>query len=179
MGSALLLSVVNYAGAAYLTYVGIQIWRGAREAVELRPGSVPTTRGVGALLRGGFTVGLGNLKGILSFAVFVPQFIDPGPPYVSQASVLVALFVLTGMLVDTGFALLASKAGDAISSPTLQVCVSSAAGLIIIGVGVATLFSKLPQALTTAGSFGSCSGVLWKSWGNAISTSFVTSLCQT
>ena len=81
----------------------------------------------------------------LFFAAFVPQFIDPNLPYVSQAGVLIALFVLTGLLVDTGYALLASKAGDVINSPKLQLGVSRTAGLTIIGAGIVTLVSKRPQ----------------------------------
>jgi threonine/homoserine/homoserine lactone efflux protein len=50
------------------------------------------------------------------------------------------------MLVDTGYALLASKAGDAINTPKLQVGVSRVAGLAIIGAGLVTLLSKRPQA---------------------------------
>jgi len=95
--------------------------------------------------RDGFLVMLFNPKGILFFAAFVPQFIDPVLPYVSQAVVLIAFFVLTGMLVDTCYALLASKAGDAINTPKLQVGVSRVAGLAIIGAGLVTLLSKRPQ----------------------------------
>ena len=143
LASSWAFNVLKIAGALYLFYLGFKL-------LMTQPKSLSTT-GVGGVetpyqsFRDGFLVMLFNPKGILFFAAFVPQFIDPTMPFASQAGVLIALFVFTGVLVDTGYALLASKAGDAINSPKLQVGVSRVAGLTIIGAGFATLLSKRPQ----------------------------------
>jgi len=144
LASSSAFNALKIAGALYLFYLGFKL-------LMTKPKALSTT-GLGGIetpyqsFRDGFLVMLFNPKGILFFAAFVPQFIDPNISYASQAGVLIALFVLTGVLVDAGYALLASKAGDAINSPKLQVGFSRAAGLTIIGAGVVTLLSKRPQA---------------------------------
>ncbi|MEO3415750.1 LysE family translocator [Roseovarius sp. CAU 1744] len=147
--SALLLAsssafkALKIAGALYLFYLGFKLLM--TQPKVLSATDVDDTETPFQSFRDGFLVMLFNPKGILFFAAFVPQFIDPTLPYVSQAGVLIALFVLTGMFVDTGYALLASKAGDAINTPKLQVGISRVAGLTIIGAGFVTLLSKRPQ----------------------------------
>lgn len=143
LASSSAFTALKIAGALYLFYLGFKL-------LMTRPIALSATNVVKAetpfqSFRDGFLVMLFNPKGILFFAAFVPQFIDPVLPYVSQAVVLIAFFVLTGMLVDTCYALLASKAGDAINTPKLQVGVSRVAGLAIIGAGLVTLLSKRPQ----------------------------------
>ena len=143
LASSSAFSALKIAGALYLFYLGFKLLMARPKvlsATELDDTETPFQS-----FRDGFLVMLFNPKGILFFAAFVPQFIDPSIPYVTQAGVLIALFVLTGMLVDTGYALLASKAGDVINSPKLQLGVSRVAGLTIIGAGIVTLFVKRPQ----------------------------------
>ena len=142
LASSSAFSALKIAGALYLFYLGFKL-------LMTRPKVLSAARTDDnetpfQSFRDGFLVMLFNPKGILFFAAFVPQFIDQNLPYASQAGVLVALFVLTGMFVDTGYALLASKVGEAINSPKLQVHVSRLAGVTIIGAGLVTLFSKRP-----------------------------------
>jgi len=143
LASSSAFTVLKIAGALYLFYLGLKLLM--TKPREFSKTDVDGTETPFQSFRDGFLVMLFNPKGILFFAAFVPQFIDPSLPYVSQAGGLIAIFVLTGMLVDTGYALLASKAGDAINTPKLQVGVSRVAGLAIIGAGLVTLLSKRPQ----------------------------------
>jgi len=66
--------VLKIAGAAYLVYLGIQVWR-EPVADEAPPPSTGTS-GV-ALFRDGFLVGISNPKLLVFAAAFFPQFIDP------------------------------------------------------------------------------------------------------
>lgn len=143
LASSSAFNALKIAGALYLLYLGFKLLIAKPKVISVT--DVDDTETPFQSFRDGFLVMLFNPKGILFFAAFVPQFIDPSIPYVTQAAVLIALFVLTGMLVDTGYALLASKAGDAINSPKLQLGVSRVAGLTIIGAGIVTLFLKRPQ----------------------------------
>ena len=84
--SALAFSVVKYAGAAYLLYLGIQ-------ALRTRPQVLPTPRtSTSASSSFGQAVATGvlNPKVALFFLAFLPQFVDP-----SRGSVL-AQFMLLG-----------------------------------------------------------------------------------
>jgi threonine/homoserine/homoserine lactone efflux protein len=143
LASSSAFNALKIAGALYLFYLGVKLLI-ARPKVLLAT-QVDDTETAFQSFRDGFLVMLFNPKGILFFAAFVPQFIDPSLAYATQAAVLIGLFVLMGMLVDTGYALLASKAGDVINSPKLQLGVSKVAGLTIIGAGIVTLFLKRPQ----------------------------------
>lgn len=143
MASSAAFNVLKLLGALYLFYMGFKLLTAKPQ--DFPEGSHRTVDTAYRSFRDGFLVMLFNPKGILFFAAFVPQFIDPDFAYVPQAITLVSLFVLTGVLVDTGYALLASKAGDAINSPKLQLGVSRTAGAAIIGAGIVTLFAKRPQ----------------------------------
>lgn len=143
IASSSAFNALKIAGALYLFYLGCKLLM-TRPKV-LAATEADNTETPFQSLRDGFLVMLFNPKGILFFAGFVPQFIDPSLPYIAQAGVLIALFVLTGMFVDTGYALLASNAGNAINTPKLQVGVSRVAGLTIIGAGFVTLLAKRPQ----------------------------------
>jgi len=143
LASSSAFTILKIAGALYLFYLGFKLLM--TKPKEFSKTAVGGTETPFQSFRDGFLVMLFNPKGILFFAAFVPQFIDPSLPYVSQAGVLIALFVLIGMLVDTGYALIASKAGHVINTPKLQAGVSRVAGLTIIGAGLVTVLSKRPQ----------------------------------
>ncbi len=143
MTSAIAFNLLKTLGAVYLFYLGVKLILSKPQAFSSSHQNVTET--AYRSFRDGFLVMLFNPKGIVFFAAFVPQFIDPGFAYVPQAGILIGLFVLTGALVDTAYALLASKMGEAMNSPRLQLGVSKVAGIAIIGAGFATLLAKRPQ----------------------------------
>ncbi len=111
--SSLAFWLVKYAGAAYLIYLGIKALR--RPAMQLpttSPGSAARPR---LIFRDGFIVALFNPKTTLFFSAFLPQFIDPGSPTMSQTLFLGAAFVLIASVTDTTYALTASVIAPAIT----------------------------------------------------------------
>src|SRR6478736_2616112 len=72
--SALAFSVVKYAGAAYLLYLGL---RALREKPQLREAPEPAARHAGSLLAQAVAAGVMNPKVALFFLAFLPQFVDP------------------------------------------------------------------------------------------------------
>ncbi len=73
--SVLVFTILKYAGAAYLVYLGIraiQHRRGFQDA-ELTEGPVLTR---GAAVRQGFVVGVSNPKAFMIFGALLPQFVD-------------------------------------------------------------------------------------------------------
>jgi len=143
LASSTAFTALKIAGAFYLFYLGLKLLMA--KPMELSGNTSNLLETPYQSFRDGFLVMLFNPKGILFFAAFVPQFIVPDLSYASQAGVLIAVFIATGMFVDTGYALLATKAGGAINSPKVQVGASRLAGVTILGAGVATLLSKRPQ----------------------------------
>lgn len=106
--SALAFSVVKYAGAAYLVYLGVRTLLSTDEAV----GPVVVPMGRAQIFWQGLLVSVLNPKTALFFLAFLPQFITPeAGPIWSQTLLLGLLFVVLGVCTDSAYALLAGAAG--------------------------------------------------------------------
>lgn len=103
--SSLAFTVVRWAGAAYLVWLGVQALR--QPAAMATAGSPPAPAMPGRLFRDGFFVALLNPKTTLFFAAFIPQFLQPGQSHAAQALALSLLFVAIAAVTDSGYALLA------------------------------------------------------------------------
>jgi RhtB (resistance to homoserine/threonine) family protein len=85
MGSPLLFNIVKYAGAAYLTWIGIQSLRSKpREEIATKPGS-GTPHPHGAFMTGFLTNAVGNPKATLFFVAVFTVVINPHTPRLIQA----------------------------------------------------------------------------------------------
>ena len=94
--SASALLVLKWVGGAYLVWLGVQVWRAPPiAAVELQPGG--SRVGGWSLFRAGALSAMTNPKGILFFAAFLPQFIDPA------RSLLLQFFIMAGTFVAIEF----------------------------------------------------------------------------
>ena len=82
------LTLMKWAGGAYLVWLGIQVWRSPPIGVEIRGSAAP--RAGWSLFRQGALSALTNPKGLLFFAAFLPQFIDP------TRSLTVQFFIMAG-----------------------------------------------------------------------------------
>jgi threonine/homoserine/homoserine lactone efflux protein len=111
MSSATAFTVVKYAGAAYLIYLGI------REIVdrseEDRRDDAAPHRGRSRLYGQGVLVATLNPKTALFFLAFLPQFVDPSRGSVTgQIALLGILLVVITALSDTTYALLSGTVGS-------------------------------------------------------------------
>ena len=143
--SALLLAlptafdVLKIAGAAYLVYLGIQLWR---EPVE--PDAVPSPTGTSkaALFRDGFLVGISNPKLLIFAAAFFPQFIDPTGAWLPQFALMVATFMGVELFFYSIYALSGRKLADRLMHGIWRRRLNRASGLVFIGFGAALLRYK-------------------------------------
>ena len=134
--SSLAFSVVKYAGAAYLVYLGFKALR--RPAAVAVPGEfeAPQRR---RIARDGFLVALLNPKTALFFAAFLPQFIDPARPAALQGALLGVVFVAVAALTDSAYVMAASIAGARIGrSRRFETAGRYAAAATYFGLGVFT-----------------------------------------
>lgn len=106
--SAIALSVVRYAGAAYLLFLGIRAWR--HPDIDEQAGDQPG--GHWAAYGRGLLVQLLNPKVAVFFVAYFPQFIGPGEPAAPQVLVLGSVYLTIAVLTDTGYVLLASLVAD-------------------------------------------------------------------
>lgn len=108
--SAVLFSLVKYAGAAYLFYLGVRAIL-ARTPAGLASAALPAVTARRAF-RQAVLVEVLNPKTALFFLAFLPQFVTPQNGSVAlQLSILGALFVFLGLCSTVAFALGAAGIG--------------------------------------------------------------------
>ena len=91
---------LRLAGAAYLAYLGIKVWRSPVQdasntsaADGIPQAAVPVIK-TGAIYREAFLVAASNPKAILFAAAFFPQFIHADSPQFPQFAILLATFTV-------------------------------------------------------------------------------------
>lgn len=136
--SSAAFTVVKWAGAAYLVYLGIRMWMAAPLADGATP-KVPS-KPLRRVFRDGFLVALLNPKTTLFFAAFLPQFMDAhGANPLLQTLALGGVFVAIACCTDVIYVLTASlvapRLGRAASHRRWG---NRLAGTSFIGLGVLT-----------------------------------------
>jgi threonine/homoserine/homoserine lactone efflux protein len=101
------LTVLKWVGGAYLVWLGVQVWRSPPIQVDRTAASAAV--GGGALFRQGFLSAATNPKGILFFAAFLPQFVDPARSVVVQFLIMAATFIVIEFVTELLLASLAQR----------------------------------------------------------------------
>ena len=135
--SAAAFTVVKFAGAGYLLYLGIQALRsrGAMVAASERHAAAVTSW---QAFRQGVLVDVLNPKVALFFMAFLPQFVRPGHGSTAMQLLLLGVLVIgVAILVDASFVLIAARAtGYFRRHPKTSVWLDRLLGTIFIGLGV-------------------------------------------
>lgn len=103
-------------GAAYLAYLGVQVWRApvsdtAAQATEAAPTAAPTAN-TGAIYRQAFLVAASNPKAILFAAAFFPQFLNPQAAQLPQFAILLSTFAV----IEVGWYFVYAASGKRLSA---------------------------------------------------------------
>lgn len=130
--SATLFAVLKFAGAAYLVWLGLKLWRAPVEGAAAAP---PSRR---RAFRDAYVVTALNPKSIAFFVAFVPLFVDAAQPFGPQAAILIASFVALAALNAGIYAILAARLSSAVSRPSVRRIFNRTGGTILIGAGIAT-----------------------------------------
>lgn len=137
--SAAAFTVVKWAGAAYLVWLGVRTLL-APISPDRQPKLLPLPRG--RVWRDGFLVALLNPKTTLFFAAFLPQFLDPGAPKVSQILLLGTLFVGIACCTDALYAIGASRVSRLLGNThSMRQKVRAVSGSVFIAMGLFAAFS--------------------------------------
>ena len=113
--SAALFTALKLAGAAYLVWLGIGLWRSAPAPAALERGTRP--RRAGAMFWLAYAVTALNPKSIVFFIAFVPQFVTAGATPLPQFALLEATFVTLAAVNAALWALLAGGLGARLQVP--------------------------------------------------------------
>jgi threonine/homoserine/homoserine lactone efflux protein len=142
--SAEAFTAMKWIGAAYLVWLGIKLWRAP--PMNLNMGDLtPTTTGRSsardAILQT-FLVTLLNPKGILFFAAFLPQFIDPARPLWPQVMVLTLTMNVLAASIQGCWIVMMGQARNRIVSPHVLKNMNRAGGAMLVGAGMLTATLK-------------------------------------
>lgn len=133
--SALLFSIVKYAGAAFLIYLGIRAMLD-KAPLELNTGAPAIT--AARAFRQAVVTEVLNPKTALFFLAFLPQFVRPEHGSTAlQLSTLGAIFVLLGLVSTIVFAIGAGRLGNLLRRhPAVVKWQGKVVGTIYCAIGV-------------------------------------------
>lgn len=98
-------------GAAYLAYIGLQMWRAKGKLALPQPGELPALMPRRTLFSQGFITAVSNPKGWAFHMALLPPFIDTQLAFWPQLLVLVAIIIL----LEFGSMLLYASGGKALA----------------------------------------------------------------
>ena len=136
--SSMLFTGLKWAGAAYLIYLGIRLWRTPLGEPTAEATDVPAARPVRIFLHTYVVTAL-NPKSIVFFVAFLPQFLDLAEPLFFQMAIFEATFLGLAIINAGLYGLLASAARETIRRPKVQRIVNRTGGSLMIGAGLLTL----------------------------------------
>ncbi|MCB1475208.1 MAG: LysE family translocator [Rhodobiaceae bacterium] len=125
---------LRIAGAAYLVWLGVRLWR-ADGALAEDPAAQTDNRGGRGHFWQGFFVILSNPKALFFFGAFIPQFVNPASNTVAQTALLGVTFMVVATIFDGAYAVLAGRAGGFLTRSRLR-WAERISGTFLIGGGV-------------------------------------------
>jgi threonine/homoserine/homoserine lactone efflux protein len=129
-------TIVRFAGAAYLVYLGV------RRLLERDHGEAAAPSARSRLFLRGLLVQLLNPKIAVFFLAFLPQFVDPDRgPVVVQSLLLGTLFTVLAILSDGAYVLLAGAVGRRLRRGRGARRLARLSGGVYIGLGVTAALS--------------------------------------
>ena len=140
--SVVIFTIIKFAGALYLVYLGIQAIRHRADAAAAVNGEV-ATRSHWRQLGEGFIVGVTNPKTIAFFVAVLPQFVDFTAGSIPlQLFELGVVFILLALICDSVWALAASAARTWFArSPKRAAHLAATGGVMMIGLGGVLAFT--------------------------------------
>lgn len=142
LASAELFTVLKFAGALYLVWLGLKTFR---EAGVAQPGPIAPL-GVKQAFRDGVAVEAFNPKTAAFFLAFIPQFIDPAAGHPALQFITLGLISVTlNTLADVVVVAIAASARATLSRrPPLVRRLRQGSGLFIAGLGISLALARRP-----------------------------------
>jgi threonine/homoserine/homoserine lactone efflux protein len=133
--SVILFTIIKFAGAAFLVYLGVQAIRHRGTQVANDDGAIRTSNR--RVLGESFIVGASNPKTVVFFIAVLPQFVAPASGWVpAQMLLLGTMFLLTALVFDSVWALAAGAARNWFGrSPRRIASLSATGGVAMIALG--------------------------------------------
>jgi threonine/homoserine/homoserine lactone efflux protein len=142
LASAELFTVLKFAGALYLVWLGIKTFREARDFAQLPIIAAGTQQ----VFREGVLVEALNPKTAAFFLAFIPQFVDPSGGHVALQFITLGLIsVALNTLADVVVVMMAATARNGLTRrPNLLQRLRQGSGLFIAGLGISLALARRP-----------------------------------
>jgi threonine/homoserine/homoserine lactone efflux protein len=140
--SASAFTVVKFAGAGYLVFLGVKMLLERPSAAS--PGVEPALphESSWGIYRAAMLTNVLNPKVALFFLAFLPQFAEPGH-FTEQALLLGAVFVVLAILSDGTYAMISGSLGHFLrGQPRFLTAQRWVSGSVYIGLGVLTALTE-------------------------------------
>ncbi len=136
LGSAQLFSLMKFAGAAYLIWLGVQSLRSALHARGLTIGEARhRSASLTTSLREGLLSNVLNPKPIIFYMAFLPQFIDPMHSAMLQSLAMAATHFMIAMLWQGILVLMVDRARSILARPRASMLMDGVTGVLLLGLG--------------------------------------------
>ena len=134
--SATVFTLLKLAGAAYLIFLGVKLFRaGGTLRAEPRTDAASTAK----MAAHAWLVTALNPKSITFFVAFLPQFLDRHGDFFTQMMIFEATFLALAFMNAFGYAVVASRARGLMRNPRAIRIVNRPGGTLLVGAGVATM----------------------------------------
>jgi threonine/homoserine/homoserine lactone efflux protein len=143
LSSALAFSVVKWAGAAYLVFLGLRTLFASAPAAAASAGAPGVAPDLRRTFGQGVLINILNPKTALFFLAFLPQFVDVRRPNVTaQLLVLGGLFVVLAVASDIAYVFVASSLRSLLATHAGFLRAQRyVAGTVYLGLGLSAAFA--------------------------------------
>lgn len=128
---------IKLAGAVYLIFLGVQLFRSADRIVASPQAGAPR---MGFFMQG-LVVSLSNPKQLLFFGALLPQFLDPAGTQIVQIGVFGVTAMVLAAISDSLYALISGRVAGRVDPKRVRAA-SRIGGVSLIGGGLWLALSK-------------------------------------
>ncbi|MDF8333880.1 LysE family translocator [Novosphingobium cyanobacteriorum] len=135
-------TVLRYAGAAYLVWLGYKSWVAQDAPIDIGEGEVRPGVSPLRIFSTAFMIGISNPKALLFAAAFLPQFIDPARPQVPQFAIMVGTFAVIEISWYFVYAVGGRSIAGFLERPAPRKAFNRLTGAIFVAFGLAMAGSR-------------------------------------
>lgn len=135
------MTVLRYAGAAYLIWMGIRLWTAEPALPQMKQQQQHDRRGLFGVFATGLALNLGNPKMPLFYIALLPNIVGPTLTF-EHLTALTAVILVVEAIVIGGHVFMANRARRLLREPRIVKRVNRTAGGVMIGTGVAIAVTR-------------------------------------
>ncbi len=132
-----LFVAVKLAGAAYLVWLGVKLWRRPAADVDAAGATPPVVLPLGREVLVGLAMALGNPVAVVFYVALLPTVLDVGTVTLASYAVLCGIVAALAASIMMGYALFAGGLRQVFRTASARRAVDRTAGTVMIGAGIA------------------------------------------